>query len=359
MPFKGVDASTRYTEYQPQSEVNLFIDYARIRIKAGNGGDGAVSFRREKFVPKGGPDGGDGGRGGNIVVLGDTNINTLLDYRYNKIFKAKNGVAGAGARKTGPSGEDLILRMPLGTEIFQVLEDGKKIKLTDVTEAGEKTVLAKGGRGGKGNSNFATPTNQAPRHATPGKHSEEIELELVLKLMADVGLVGFPNAGKSTLLSVLSAARPKIADYEFTTLEPMLGVVRVSDYQHFTMADIPGIIEGAHMGKGLGHQFLRHIQRTSILLYLIDINSDDPLEAYRTLKAELYLYDSFMEKKPFTILLSKIDTIPEDERAARIEEVSKHFRQITKHRILAISSVGKIGLDTLKYHLYKQIQESL
>ncbi len=336
----------------------MFIDYAKIRVKAGNGGDGCVSFRREKFVPKGGPDGGDGGRGGDVILLGDSNLNTLLDYRYNKNFKAQNGVPGAGAKKTGASGAALKLRLPLGTEIYEIRED-RKIKLADLTVENEEIVIAKGGRGGKGNSNYATPTNQAPRHATPGRKTEEIELEFVLKLMADVGLVGFPNAGKSTLLSVLSAARPKIADYEFTTLEPMLGVVQVSEYQNFVMADIPGIIQGAHIGKGLGHQFLRHIQRTSILLYLIDINSDDPLEAYRTLKAELYLYDSFMEKKPFTILLSKIDTIPEDERAARIEEVSKHFRQITKHRILAISSVGKIGLDTLKYHLYKQIQESL
>jgi GTP-binding protein len=336
----------------------LFIDYAKIRVKAGNGGDGAVSFRREKFVPKGGPDGGDGGRGGNIIVKGDTNVNTLLDYRFNKIFKAENGVSGAGGRKTGHSGEDLILRMPLGTEIFQIYEDGCKVKLADVTEADECIVIAKGGHGGKGNSNFATPTNQAPRHATPGKRSSEIELELVLKLMADVGLVGFPNAGKSTLLSVLSAARPKIADYEFTTLEPMLGVVRVSDYQHFVMADIPGIIEGAHNGKGLGHQFLRHIQRTNILLYLIDINSPDPLEVYRTLKAELYLYDSFMEKKPFTIVLSKIDTIPEDERDARIAEVAEIFADTSHTKILAISSVGNLGLEALKYALFKQIKDN-
>lgn len=337
----------------------MFIDYARIRVKAGNGGDGAVSFRREKFVPKGGPDGGDGGRGGNIVVKGDSNVNTLLDYRFNKRFVAAAGVSGAGARKTGHSGADLILRMPLGTEIYQILEDGRKIKLADVTEHDEQIILAKGGRGGRGNSNFATPTNQAPRHATPGKHTEEMELELVLKLMADVGLVGFPNAGKSTLLSVLSAARPKIADYEFTTLEPMLGVVWVSDYQHFVMADIPGIIEGAHIGKGLGIQFLRHIQRTSTLLYLIDINSPDPLEAYRTLKAELYLYDNFMEKKPFTIVLSKIDTIPEDEREERIAEVSKIFADTTHHKILAISSVGNFGLEALKFVLYKQIKESM
>ena len=335
----------------------MFIDYAKIRVKAGNGGDGAVSFRREKFVPKGGPDGGDGGRGGDIIAVGDTNLNTLLDYRYHKIFKADNGVAGSGGRKTGHSGAPLILRLPLGTEIFQITEEGK-VKLADVTIATEEIVIAKGGRGGKGNSNFATPTNQAPRHATPGRHTHEIELEFVLKLMADVGLVGFPNAGKSTLLSVLSAARPKIADYEFTTLEPMLGVVRVSDYQSFVMADIPGIIEGAHIGKGLGHQFLRHIQRTSMLLYIIDVAAPDPLEAYHTLRSELHLYDSFMDKKPFHIVLSKIDTIPEDERKDRIAEVSKIFKAATGQDVEAISSVGNIGLDHLKYTLFKAIRES-
>jgi len=335
----------------------MLIDYARIRIKAGNGGDGAVSFRREKFVPKGGPDGGDGGRGGNVVALGDSNVNTLLDYRYSKSFKAGNGKPGSGARKSGPAGEDVILRFPLGTEIY-VVEDEKRRKLADVTEAGEEIILAKGGHGGKGNSNFATPTNQAPRHATPGGHTHELELELVLKLMADVGLVGFPNAGKSTLLSVLSAARPKIADYEFTTLEPMLGVVRVSDYQSFVMADIPGIIEGAHLGKGLGHQFLRHIQRTSILLFLIDIATADPLDAYRTLRAELYLYDSFMDKKPHLIVISKTDTLPEEELKPRLKEIETAFRAEFKEQIMAISSVGNANLDELKYTLYKLLQQS-
>ncbi len=336
----------------------MFIDYARIKIKSGNGGDGSVSFRREKYVPKGGPDGGDGGRGGDVVVIGDTNVNTLLDYRYQKHFKAENGAPGSGSRKSGRSGEDLVLRLPLGTEIFEIKEDGTKLKLADVVDPEERIVLANGGRPGRGNSNFATPTNQAPRHATPGKRTEPLELELVLKLMADVGLVGFPNVGKSTLLSVLSAARPKIADYEFTTLEPMLGVVRVSDYQNFVMADIPGIIEGAHIGKGLGHQFLRHIQRTSILLYLIDINSEDPLGDFETLKTELYLYDSFMKKKPFSVVLSKIDTIPEEDRSARIAELNKAFEGSGCGEVTAISSVGNIGLDSLKYKLYKQIREN-
>lgn len=335
----------------------MFIDYARVRIKAGNGGDGAVSFRREKFVPKGGPDGGDGGRGGDIIAVGDTNVNTLLDYRYSKNFKAENGKPGSGGRKTGASGEDYVLRLPLGTEVYK-LEEDKRIKLADITVAGEKVVLSNGGHGGKGNSNFATPTNQAPRHATPGGHTHEMELEFVLKLMADVGLVGFPNAGKSTLLSVLSSARPKIADYEFTTLEPMLGVVRVGDYKSFVMADIPGIIEGAHMGKGLGHQFLRHIQRTEILLFLIDIASPDPVEAYRTLRAELYLYDSFMDKKPHLIVISKTDTLPEDELSERLKYIKKGFMKHFKEDVLAISSVGQTKLEELKYLIFDTLQKT-
>ncbi|MDD3236144.1 MAG: GTPase ObgE [Candidatus Cloacimonetes bacterium] len=334
----------------------MFIDYAKIRIKAGHGGDGSVSFRREKFEPMGGPDGGDGGRGGDIVVIGDTNLNTLLDYRYNKKFKAENGKGGSGGRRTGASGADCVLRLPLGTEIY-LLEDDKRRKLADITVAGEKVVLANGGHGGKGNSNFATSTNQAPRHATPGGPAHEMELELVLKLMADVGLVGFPNAGKSTLLSVLSSARPKIADYEFTTLEPMLGVVRVGDYKSFVMADIPGIIEGAHMGKGLGLQFLRHIQRTSILLFLIDIAAEDPVEAYRTLRAELYLHDSFMDKKPHLIVISKTDTIPEDELKPRLKEINKGFKKHFGEDIIAISSVSQSKLEELKYLVFRTLHQ--
>lgn len=334
----------------------MFIDYAKIRIKSGNGGDGVVSFRREKFIPKGGPDGGDGGRGGDIVAIGDTNINTLLDYRYSKSYKAVTGKCGAGGNKTGHSGADCVLRLPLGTEVF-VIEEGGKRKLADITVAGEEVVLSNGGHGGKGNSNFATPTNQAPRHATPGGHTHEMELELVLKLMADVGLVGFPNAGKSTLLSVLSSARPKIADYEFTTLEPMLGVVRVGEYKSFVMADIPGIIEGAHMGKGLGHQFLRHIQRTSILLFLIDIAADDPVEAYRVLKTELYEYDSFMDKKPHLIVISKTDTLSEDELKPRLKVIAKDFKKHFKEEILGISSVSQNKLEELKYLVFKTLQQ--
>ncbi len=335
----------------------MFIDYARIKIKSGNGGDGTISFRREKYVPKGGPDGGDGGRGGDVIAIGDSNLNTLLDYRYHKIFKAGNGKPGAGAKKTGSSGANCILRLPLGTEIY-VLEENKKYKLADITQAGEKVILSAGGSGGKGNYNFATPTNQAPRIATPGVKTEEMELELVLKLMADVGLVGFPNAGKSTLLSVLSSARPKIADYEFTTLEPMLGVVYISDYQNFVMADIPGIIKGAHLGKGLGDQFLRHIQRTHLLLFLIDIATPDPLEAYRTLRSELYLYDSFMDKKPHLIVISKTDTLSPEDLKQKLTEIRNAFKKEYNDEIFAISAVSKDGLDELKYKIYNILQQS-
>ncbi|CAO80032.1 GTPase ObgE [Candidatus Cloacimonas acidaminovorans] len=335
----------------------MFIDYARIKIKSGNGGDGTISFRREKYVPKGGPDGGDGGRGGDVIAIGDSNLNTLLDYRYHKIFKAGNGKPGAGAKKTGSSGANCILHLPLGTEIY-VLEENKKYKLADITQAGEKVILSAGGSGGKGNYNFATPTNQAPRIATPGVKTEEMELELVLKLMADVGLVGFPNAGKSTLLSVLSSARPKIADYEFTTLEPMLGVVYISDYQNFVMADIPGIIKGAHLGKGLGDQFLRHIQRTHLLLFLIDIATPDPLEAYRTLRSELYLYDSFMDKKPHLIVISKTDTLSPEDLKQKLTEIRNAFKKEYNDEIFAISAVSKDGLDELKYKIYNILQQS-
>lgn len=336
----------------------MFIDHARIRLRAGNGGDGAVSFRREKFVPKGGPDGGDGGRGGDVIALGDENVNTLLDYKFSKLYAAGNGKPGSGARKTGASGEHVYLRMPLGTEIFRTDESGRRVKLGEVTHHNDELVLSRGGHGGKGNSNFATSTNQAPRHATPGRKTHEMELELVLKLMADVGLVGFPNAGKSTLLSVLSSARPKIADYEFTTLEPMLGVVRVGDYRSFVMADIPGIIEGAHMGKGLGHQFLQHIQRTSMLLFLIEISSIDPISAYQTLRAELYLYDRFMEKKPFMVVISKLDLVPEDARDQTLAGIAEQFKAKFNVDVLPISSISQYNLETLKYRIYELLQRA-
>jgi GTP-binding protein len=335
----------------------MFIDYARIKIKAGNGGDGCVSFRREKFIPKGGPDGGDGGKGGDVIALGDANVNTLLDYRYHKSFKAEDGKGGSGANKHGASGKDVYLRLPLGTEIFEI--DGeKKHKIADVIHHNEEVIISQGGYGGKGNTTFATAVNQAPRNATTGKYVEDMELELVLKLMADVGLVGFPNAGKSTLLSVVSAARPKIADYEFTTLEPMLGVVSVTEYQSFVMADIPGILAGAHLGKGLGMQFIRHIQRTSILLFLIDVNSENPLEDYRTLRSELYMFDPLMENKAHIIALSKLDTVSEDEKDALVQEITKSFRKEFKEEIIGISSVSGYNMPELKRRLFDLLQKN-
>jgi GTP-binding protein len=333
----------------------MFIDYAKARIKAGNGGDGVVSFRREKFVAKGGPDGGDGGRGGDVIAVGDENVNTLINYRYTQLYAAGNGKHGSGARKTGAAGANVYMRMPLGTQIFLLKENGKKIKLGELTQHGEELILARGGRAGKGNSNFATPTNQAPRHATQGKKTQEQELELVLKLMADVGLVGFPNAGKSTLLSVLSSARPKIADYEFTTLEPMLGVVKGSDYRSFVMADIPGIIEGAHEGKGLGHQFLQHIQRTAILLYIIDINTPDPIAAYQTLRSELYLYDKYMDNRPFIVAISKLDTVSDVDEA--FTPLAKAFKEQFNVDALPISAVNHLNLDKLKHRIFELLEK--
>ncbi len=335
----------------------MFIDYARIRIKAGNGGDGCVSFRREKFVPKGGPDGGDGGRGGSIIALGDENVNTLLEFRYHKKFHAHNGKKGEGSQKHGAAGKDIYIRFPLGTEIYHLVNSAK-VKLGDITVHNEELIIAKGGYGGKGNVHFATPTNQAPREATPGKTTEELELELILKLMADVGLVGFPNAGKSTLLSTVSAAHPKIADYEFTTLEPMLGVVKVGEYQSFVMADIPGIIEGAHLGKGLGLQFLRHIQRTRILLFLIDVNLPEPLEAYRTLRAELFMYDPLMDKKPHLIVISKLDTVPEDEHEKIFAGIEESFSSSFKDDVIGISAVSGFNIPMLKRRLFEMLQQN-
>ncbi|MDD3051845.1 MAG: GTPase ObgE [Candidatus Cloacimonetes bacterium] len=334
----------------------MFIDYARIKISAGDGGHGCISFRREKFVPKGGPDGGDGGNGGDVVLVGDENINTLLTYRYQKFFNAQKGQNGSGKNQTGRSGEDILIKVPLGTEIFELIEEDKQ-KLCEVLHHDQRIVIAKGGRGGRGNSRFTSSVNQAPRYAEDGTLGEEKELELVLKLMADVGLVGFPNAGKSTLISRISNARPKVADYKFTTLEPSLGVVQVGDYSSFVMADIPGIIEGAHEGKGLGLQFLRHIQRTKTLLFLIDVNSNDPLYDFQVLKKELHLYDPYLDKKPHVIALSKIDTIPPEDRDETLVIMKREFEKKLHENIFVISSVSNENLEKLKEFLYQMIQK--
>ena len=279
----------------------MFIDYAKIIIKAGDGGAGCVAFRREKFVPKGGPSGGDGGKGGDVLIQADRHLHTLLDFQYQRIFRAERGEHGEGSNMTGKSGKDIIIRMPVGT----VVKDAKTEEiLVDLVRDGQTAVVARGGRGGRGNARFVTPTNQAPREWEPGQKGEEREVLLELKLIADVGLVGLPNAGKSTLLARISAARPKIAAYPFTTLTPNLGIVRLDDERNFVVADIPGLIEGAHQGKGLGIRFLRHIERTKILAVLLDLSSSNIENDYQILLNELLSYSEEMLKKPRLVVLT-------------------------------------------------------
>ncbi|MCB5230172.1 MAG: GTPase ObgE [Candidatus Cloacimonas sp.] len=335
----------------------MFIDYARIKVVAGSGGNGCVSFRREKFVPKGGPDGGNGGRGGDIIAVGSANVNTLLEYRYLKLFRAERGSHGSGKNQAGKSGVDRELLFPLGTIFFDITDGGKEF-IGELENEGDQIILAKGGKGGRGNATYVSSTNQAPRTAEDGGEGEERDIELELKLIADVGLVGFPNAGKSTLLSHVSAARPKIADYPFTTLEPSLGVVQFAEFTTFVMADIPGLIEGAHTGKGLGLQFLRHIERTKTLLYLIDINSEDPVNDYAVLKNELQQYDIYLEKKRHLIGLNKIDTVSEDDRDERIAQLVKDFKDKVDKDIIVISAVSGENIEQLKRDLFKMIQEA-
>jgi len=285
----------------------MFIDRAVVHVVGGAGGAGASSFRREKFVPKGGPDGGDGGPGGSVYVRADPNLATLLDYRYRTHWKAQRGQHGKGKNMTGKTGQDLYLPVPPGTEIHDA--DAGAL-LGEVLRRGDTLLVAQGGRGGRGNARFATPTHQSPREWEPGEYGEERHLELVLKLIADVGLLGEPNAGKSTLLSVISAARPKIADYPFTTLEPHLGVVGLSDGRSLVIADIPGIIEGAHAGKGLGLRFLQHVERTRMMAVLVPVDSPDPQATYELLRREAALYSADLAAKPHVVVLSKLDLLP-------------------------------------------------
>lgn len=323
----------------------MFIDSAKIHVKAGDGGNGVISFRREKYVPKGGPDGGDGGNGGSVYIVADRNLTTLLDFRYAPHYKAERGAHGQGSHKTGLSGNDVVIKVPCGT-LIKDAETGEVI--ADLIEHGAKVLVAKGGKGGRGNQHFATPTNRAPRHAEPGEPGEERTLELELKLLADVGLVGFPNAGKSTLISVLSAAKPKIADYPFTTLEPNLGIVRYQDYKSFVMADIPGIIEGASEGKGLGLKFLKHIERTKVLAILLPANSPDLKREYNILMNELKKFSPVLAEKPKVVVISKMDIAPEG-------FVLPKFRGV---KVIPISSVAQQGLDTLKTLLWEKISEA-
>jgi GTP-binding protein len=323
----------------------MFVDLVTIRVAAGTGGSGAASFARFKYKPKGGPDGGDGGRGGSVYLKGDGNLATLLDYRYKTAWKAERGQHGKGKNMTGASGEDLYLPVPPGTVVRDVATGEV---LGEVLRPGDVLLVAKGGRGGRGNSHFATPTHRAPREWEPGEEGEERDLELTLKLIADVGLVGEPNAGKSTLLSVVSAARPKIADYPFTTLEPNLGVVGLSDHRTFVVADIPGIIEGAHEGKGLGLQFLRHVERTRVLAFLVPLDAPDPQAVYDRLRHEIEAYSEELARKPHVLLLSKRDLVPAGDPLPEIDAPQAMGR-------LAFSSVAGAGLEELKEYLWKAV----
>ena len=324
-----------------------FIDEVSVSLKAGNGGAGAVSFRREKFIPTGGPDGGNGGRGGSITIRASRHLNTLLDYKYKHAFSAMRGENGRGKNQEGKSGSDLVLNVPCGT----VVRDGRTKRLVaDLLRDGDEHVVVKGGMGGRGNAEFATATNQAPRFAQPGTAGEERDVVFELKLLADVGLVGFPNAGKSTLISVISAARPKIADYPFTTLVPNLGIVRYAEEKSFVVADIPGLIEGAHRGKGLGVQFLRHIERTRVLLFLIESTSPDPRRDFETLLNEIRLYNPRVARKKKLVAITKMD-IAESKSAAKFKAL-KMGRGIPVH---CISAATGQGIEKLLDELWRKL----
>src|SRR6266481_5657005 len=326
----------------------MFIDRVVVQVSAGTGGSGASSFRREKFVPKGGPDGGDGGVGGSVFVRVDPNLATLLDYRYHSKWTAERGAHGKGKNMSGKSAEDVYLPVPPGTEVRDA-DTGEIIG--EMISPDQVLLVAKGGRGGRGNQHFATPTHQSPREWEPGGEGEERRLELVLKLIADVGLLGEPNAGKSTLLSVISAARPKIADYPFTTLEPHLGVVALSDHRTLVIADIPGIIEGAHAGKGLGLKFLRHVERTRVLAFLVPLDDPDPQAAYERLRQEVRLYSEALTETPHVLLLTKRDLLAPGDPLPPVQAPDAAG-------VLAVSSVAGSGLEELKEFLWKFVQQA-
>jgi GTP-binding protein len=327
-----------------------FIDEARISVKAGNGGNGAVSFRREKYVPKGGPDGGNGGNGGSVIVRADRQLNTLLDFRYRRHYKAEDGEKGRGKNQDGKWGEDTIVKVPCGTI---VIDAATEEVLADLVKHGDEVTVARGGKGGRGNALFATPSNQAPRTAEDGTPGEEREIRFELKLLADVGLVGFPNAGKSTLISVISAAKPKIADYPFTTLTPNLGIVRYDEGKSFTVADIPGLIEGAHRGKGLGIQFLRHIERTKVLVFLIEATRDHPKDDYKILLRELDAYNPALTRKPRLVALTKTDLLDDNsKRGLKKVSIGKGIE------VVPISAVTGNGLEDLLKAVWKKLERS-
>ncbi|MYM85505.1 GTPase ObgE [Duganella sp. FT50W] len=334
-----------------------FIDEAKIEVIGGDGGNGCSSFCREKFRPFGGPDGGDGGKGGSIWAIADRNINTLVDFRFSKVHRAGNGEAGRGADCYGRGADDMFLRMPLGTLI---IDDVSGEILADLSEHGQQELLAKGGEGGWGNIHFKTSTNRAPRQKTPGKEGEHRTLRLELKVLADVGLLGMPNAGKSTFITAVSNARPKIADYPFTTLHPNLGVVRVSHEKSFVIADIPGLIEGAAEGAGLGHQFLRHLSRTGLLLHIVDLApfeaTVDPVKEAKALVNELKKYDEELVDKPRWLVLNKLDMVPEEERAKKVKDFIKKFG--FKGPVFEISALSHDGTQELVNAIQKHLEQT-
>ncbi len=326
----------------------MFIDFTKVELHSGKGGAGAVSFRREKYVPKGGPDGGDGGRGGSIIFRVDHNLHTLQDIKYQRFYKAENGQQGGSSRKTGKDGADIYIPVPPGTIIKNT--ESKEV-LADLTKDRDTFIASHGGRGGKGNEHYKSSTRQAPRYAQPGLPAEKGIFSLELKVLADVGLVGLPNAGKSTLLSRVSAATPKIADYPFTTLQPNLGIVKYGEFQSFVMADIPGLIEGASEGKGLGHQFLRHIERTNVLLFLIEVLEENPREVYDTLRNEIYNYNKDLKQKHFFVIRTKIDLLQSSKR--ELESWSDF-----PEPYINISSVSGSGIPQLVKAIVERINES-
>ncbi len=332
-----------------------FVDEANIEVIAGRGGNGSASFRREKYIQYGGPDGGDGGRGGSVFLEGDSGLNTLVDFRHLRKYKAQNGQGGMGRNKTGKSGEDIIIRVPLGT-IVSDAENGERFG--DVTDHGQHLLVAKGGRGGLGNVHFKSSTNRSPRKTVPGSPGDALELHMELKVLADVGLLGFPNAGKSTLISTVSAARPKVADYPFTTLYPNLGVVRIDVNRSFVIADIPGLIEGAAEGTGLGIQFLKHLQRTRLLLHLVDLApvalEVDPVDQVRQLEQELKNFDAGLMEKPRWLVFTKADLLPEDEAESKVVEAVATLGW--EGPWMLISSVTRSGTDDLMQKISAQLE---
>ena len=329
----------------------MFIDEAKIWVKAGDGGNGCVSFRHEKYVPKGGPDGGDGGKGGDVHFLADENLDTLIDFTGKHHWRAKNGRPGSGNNRHGADGGDLVIKVPPGTLIYDA---ELELLLKDLNESGLKARICRGGRGGKGNKAFATATNQTPRNAEPGKEGQERNIRLELKLIADVGIVGMPNAGKSTLISRCSAARPKIADYPFTTTEPVLGIVELSDYRRFVMADIPGLIEGAHKGTGLGYEFLKHIERTRIIVHILDVmpvDGSEPAANYKTIRSELEHYSKALAGKQEVIVANKIDLDPDGKKV-------KALTRKLKKEIHPISAVTGKGVKELAELLWQEVKET-